>query len=503
MEVVLKHLGYLLLIFSIFPVIPLIAAIIYSEPVLPFLATAILSLLLGFLLISSRDATGKRPSIKFFDIPRSISLSALSFITISVIGTVPYLMILKTSFLDALFESVSGFTTTGLTILTNVEEISRSLLIWRAETQWIGGLGIILLFLIVVSAMRRQQSLKETTTKAKAVATLYHAQGASEKLEASMEKSMRNTVLIYGGYTLFGIFLLFITGLSFFESISTAFTAISTGGFSVTDDFYTAGNVLGVLLFLMIAGSVSWVAHNRFFRGHLKDFIKDLNLRFYLLTIVAAVVIVFLFIGDFKTAIFETVSAITTTGYSITDISALPAVAIMVIVLCMLVGGMLGSTAGGIKINRFLLMLKSLPWMVKKAASPAGAIIPLKAGNMVIEDEDMLITQAFIACYVIILILGTIILMVTGLSFLDSSFQTTSALGVVGLSTASPALFHPVAKTVLIVAMLFGRLEIIPLLILGRYFYEKARTKMRRKKEEARKLFYMKWIPSAVWKRRP
>lgn len=502
MEIVLRYIGHLLLIFTVFPVIPLAAAIIYGESVLPFIAMMVVSFLIGLWLMRSKDASGNKLDITSLDIPRSISLSALSFIIISVIGAVPYLLVQKASFLDSLFESVSGFTTTGLTILTDVEEVSRSLLIWRAETQWIGGLGVIILFLIVVSAMRQQASLKDTTTKAKAVATLYHAQGASEKLEANIAKSVRNTFLIYSGYTLFGIFLLFISGLSAFESISTAFTAISTGGFSVTNEFYTSGNVLGVIVFLMIAGSVSWVAHNRFFRGHLKDFIKDLNLRFYLLTIVVAAAIVFLFIGDLKTAVFETVSAITTTGYSITEISALPAIAIMVIVLCMIVGGMLGSTAGGIKISRFRLMLKSLPWMVKKAASPSGAIIPLKIGDRVIEDEDMLISQAFIAFYVIILVLGTVILMITGLSFLDSSFQTTSALGVVGLSTADPAFFHPVAKTVLIVAMLFGRLEIIPLLVLGRFFYEQVRTKFRRKKEDARKLFYRKWIPSDVWKRR-
>ena len=503
MEVVLRYLGFLLLIFAAFPVVPIIAAFVYAESVFPFFACSVVSALLGFWLLTRKGSLDVKASIDSLDIPRSISLSALSFLTISLIGMIPYLLIQKTSLIDALFESVSGFTTTGLTMLTNVEEVSRSLLVWRAETQWIGGLGIILLFLIVVSAMRQQQSLKDTTTKAKAVATLYHAQGASEKLEANMKKSVRNTFLIYSGYTLFGIFLLFITGLSAFESIATAFTAISTGGFAVKNEFYTAGNVLGVLVFLMLAGSISWVVHNRFFRGHLKDMIKDLNLRFYLLAVAVVAAVVFIVIKDFKTAVFETVSAITTTGYSIAEISALPAIVIMILMLCMIVGGMLGSTAGGIKINRFRLMLKSLPWIVRKAASPSGAIIPLKTGDVVVEDEDVLISQAFTAFYVVILVLGTIILMITGLSFLDSSFQTTSALGVVGLSTTNPALFHPVAKIVLIVAMLFGRLEIIPLLVLGRFFYERARTKARKKKEEARKLFYIKWIPSAVWKRRP
>ncbi|MBW2972103.1 TrkH family potassium uptake protein [Candidatus Woesearchaeota archaeon] len=503
MEIVLKYLGYLLLIFAVFPVIPIVAALYYAEPVLPYFAPMLLSLLIGYWLTTLKLDSNGRVSITDFDLPRSISLFALSFLTISVIGSVPYLLVQKVSFIDALFESVSGFTTTGLTILTDVESVSHSLLIWRAETQWIGGLSIVLLFLVVVSAMRSQESLKETTTKARAVANLYQAQGASEKIEANMKKSMRNTVFIYLFYTIVGIILLGIVGLSTFESIAIAFTAISTAGFSVTNEFYTSWPVLLVVSFLMLAGGMSFVAHSRLFKGHLRDLLRDRTLRFYILTILVAFLLTLFILRDFKISFFEVISAFTTTGYSIADISVMPAIVILVIFVGMITGGMLGSTCGGIKTNRFLLMLKSIPWMVKKAASPSGAIIPLKHDGLVVDDEYMIVTQAFIACYVLLLVLGTCVIMVTGESFLDSSFQTVSALGGVGLSTASPAYFTPVAKGVLSVAMLFGRLEIIPLLVLGRLFFERIRAKMRRSEEEARKLFYISWLPSDLWKRRP
>jgi trk system potassium uptake protein TrkH len=503
MEIVLKYLGYLLMIFSVFPVIPIVAALFYREEFLPFLAPALLSLLLGLWLVRMKIDHERKVSITDFDLPRSISLFALSFICISVIGSLPYLLVQKLSFLDSLFESVSGFTTTGLTILTDVESVSRSLLIWRAETQWIGGISILLLFLVIISAMRRQESLKETTTKARAIANLYQAQGASEKLEASMRKSMRNTVFIYLFYTLLGMILLGVVGLSTFESIAISFTAISTAGFSVTNEFYTSWPVLGVVSFLILAGGVSFVVHNRLFKGYLRDLWRDRALRFYLLTIIGVILVALVFLGDFKVAFFQMLSAFTTTGYSIADISLMPAIVIMLIFMGMITGGMIGSTCGGIKTNRFKLMLRSIPWLVKKAASPSGAIIPLKHDGIVVEDEHMLITQAFIACYMIILLVGTGIVMVTGESFLDSSFQTVSALGGVGLSTTSPAIFHPVAKSVLIVAMLFGRLEIIPLLVLGRFMFDRIRIKIRRQEEDSRKLFYIKWIPSGLWKRRP
>jgi len=503
MEIVLKYLGYLLLIFSVFPLLPAAAAIIYGESVWPFLALIVLTLLLGFWLTRWKKDGIRHLHITSFDLPRSISLFGLSYIVITVMGTIPYLLIEKLSFLDALFESVSGFTTTGLTIFTDVEILSKSLLLWRAETQWIGGLSIILLFLVIVSAMRRQESLKETTTKARAIANLYQAQGASEKIEANMKKSMKTTVWIYGCYTLVGIFLLSIAGLSIFESISIAFTAISTAGFSVTNQFYTSWPVLAVVSLLMLAGGIAFIVHARLLKLEWKALWNYPSLKFYIMTIVVTFGITFIFIRDVKVSLFQILSAFTTTGFSIADISMMPAVVIMLIYLGMMTGGMIGSTCGGIKTNRFRLMIRSIPWLVKKACSPAGAIIPLKHDNVPVEDEYLMITQAFIACYLIFLFIGTAILLITGLGFLDASFQTVSALGGVGLSTASPALFHPVAKVTLIIGMMFGRLEIIPLLVLGKLIYDRARRKMRRRQENARKLFYTRWIPSALWKKRP
>lgn len=503
MEIVLKHLGYLLMIFSVFPLLPVLYALLASESIIPFLSPMLISFLIGFWLVKRKGAEGKDVSFTSFDIPRSISLFALSFISVSLLGAIPFFMIQGFSFIDSLFESVSGFTTTGLTVFNAFDGVSRSLLLWRAETQWIGGLGMLLLFLIIVSAMRRQESLKDTTTKARAIANLYQAQGASEKIEANMKKSIRNTVLIYLGYSVLGILLLAIVGLSAFEAVSICLTAISTGGFSVTNEFYTSWSVLGVLLFLMIAGSTSWVLHDRIFKGALRDVLRDRAFRFYLFVLVVASVLVIFSLGDVKVAVFEIVSAFTTTGYSIVDVSALPAFVIFLIMCGMIIGGMIGSTAGGIKINRFLILLKSIPWLVRKIANPSGAIIPMKSGRKVIDDENILLVDAFSAIYFIVLFSGTAVLMLTGLSFLDSSFQTASALGVVGLSTTAVSAFSGLAKSVLIVSMLFGRLEIIPLLVLGRFIYDRVRNRMRSDREAARKLFYINWIPSKMWKKEP
>lgn len=500
MRVVFKHLGYLLLIFSLFPLLPLVHSIVRGEPFFPFIVPILISLGLGILILSSKQI-GPDITVSDLDIPRSIALSALTFVVISILGAIPFIMMSGFAPLDAVFESFSGFTTTGLTIIDNVEIQPHSLLLWRAETQWIGGLGIVILFLIIISAMRRQDSLKKTTTKARAIATLYQAQGAAEKVEANTRKSIRNTVILYFTYTLVGILLLWIVGLSAFESVSIAFTAISTAGFSVTNVFYTAWPVLIVVSLLILAGAVSFVVHNRLFKREFLEVFRNRVFLFYMGFISTAVLIMFLCTNDFKVALFQTLTAFTTTGYSITDVALMPHIAIFIIMMGMVVGGMIGSTCGGIKINRLLLTLKSIRWMVRKNTAPRGAIIPLKMNGKPVEEGSIAVMYAYISCYILILIAGSLVLMFTGLSFLDSSFHMFSALGGVGLATAKISAFNALAKILLIIAMLFGRLEIFPVLVLGKMILDSAKRAKRRQREESRKHFYMRWIPAGLWKK--
>jgi len=500
MDLILKHLGYLMVLFGIFPILPVLYALFNYESVLPFFVPIFISIGVGLWLMKLHRE--KEISISAFDLPKGVALCALSFVIMSVIGAIPYLMYTEVPIIDALFESVSGFSTTGLTIFTDVESLPKSILLWRAETQWIGGLGIVLVFLLIVSAMRQQESLKETTTKAKAIASLYQAQGASEKLESNMKKSVDHMIIIYLTYTIIGIFLLIFAGLTVFESVAISFTAISTAGFSVTNVFYDSWPVLFIISFLMIAGATSFVFHNRLFKGHVYELWRNKAFKFFIFSMAGAVFVVYLFVKDFKVAFFETMSAFTTTGFSITDIDMMHSMAIMVIMLSMIVGGMIGSTAGGIKINRLKLMLVSIPWLVKKGVSPSEAIIPLKVDDRIVDKDMLLVSQAFIFCYLVILVIGTSILMFTGISFLHSSFQVTSALGGVGLQTTNIDVFKPLAKIVLMIAMLFGRLEIFPLLILGKFLFNNLKDSSMRRDESSRKLFYTKWLPSFLWKRR-
>ncbi|MBW2967292.1 TrkH family potassium uptake protein [Candidatus Woesearchaeota archaeon] len=506
MKAVLKHLGYLLLIFSIFPILPFWTAIFYRESFLPYLLTGLLSFLLGMALLTKKFNMENDPKRKLdytaLDIPRSIALFAMCFVMMSFIGALPYVIAVDFSPLDATFESFSGFTTTGLTVIDDVEIMPKSLLLWRAETQWIGGLGIILLFLMIVSGMRRQDSLRDTTTRSRAIASLYQAQGASEKLEANMRKSIRRTAIIYAAYTLLGIILLAILGLSVFEAVSISFTAISTAGFSVTNEFYTSWSILIVVMFIILAGAVSFVVHNKLFKLELREVLRNKIFLFYLFFIFGGFLILWWSTLDLKVALFETVTAFTTTGYTIAEVALLPHIAIMVMMIGMIVGGMLGSTCGGIKVNRLVLTLKSIPWMVRKTAAPRGAVIPLKMEGKLVEEGTLWITHAYVACYMVILAAGTLVLMLTDIGFLDSSFQVVSALGGVGLSTAAVSGFNAVAKIVLIIAMLFGRLEIFPVLVMGKTVYDAARKKVRKAEEDAQKSFYTMRVPSKLWKRK-
>ena len=232
MNILIRYLGYILLISSLFRIIPIIAGIIYSEPVLTFILSLVVSLFLGLVLlwVDKRYNPHRSPfSLSQLSMPHALVLVGLSFIILPLIGAISFLPSFNYNFLNAFFESISGFTTTGLTLYNSLEGLPRSLLLWRAETQWIGGIGIIMVFLFIISRLKFHG--KEEDTQIEATSSLYQAQGFQEKIEPNLMKSSKNVLIVYGGYTILGIIALYFTGMSFFEAISLSFTSLSTGGF--------------------------------------------------------------------------------------------------------------------------------------------------------------------------------------------------------------------------------------------------------------------------------
>jgi trk system potassium uptake protein TrkH len=476
MILLVRYLGYLCIISAFFRVIPIITAIYYAENFILFLVSFFLSIIVGVLLVIISRRMG-RPSSSI-TLKNGFMLAALSFIVLPLIGAISFLPTFSYNVLDAFFESVSGFTTTGLTLYETLDELPKSLLMWRAETQWMGGIGIVMFFLFILTRFDGHKRTEisdaeriEKTTKTSMA--LYKAQGFSEKLEAGFRRTLRNVMIIYLGYTVLGTAFLFLSGLNLFESVSMTFTALSTGGFSVNDSFYSGNFQLTILCILMIIGSISFISHNKLIQRKFKEFIITYEKNILLLFIFIAFGLAFLFTGDFRMSAFEIISAFTTTGYSISEIALLPQLVILLIVIGMMVGGCTASTSGGIKVDRIYSLIRSIPWFIKKRSSPPKSVIPFRIHDKLVELNKLQGIGIFVFVYIFFLVLGTIIFMLFGYSFLDSSFQIVSGLGTVGLQTMALASIHAFLKVILILSMIFGRLEIFPLLIVLRQFFKK------------------------------
>lgn len=467
MKTLLRYLGYFFIISAFFRLLPMAACFFYHESVLFLTFSFFISLALGGVLIWRYRQKGEEPPLT---LAQGLILVALSFISLPLISAISFLPSFGYHFLDAYFESVSGFTTTGLTLYSSLNGLPKSLLLWRAETQWMGGIGIIMVFLFIFSRLHSHDytRLEDLESKTQSTMALYQAQGFTEKMGGGLRTSITNIMFIYFGYTIAGIGFLFMAGLSFFEALSMTFTSLSTGGFSVADGFYTNPWVLFILIILMLLGSISFVNHNKLIQKNWKGFLNGFEKNIFLLFITLAVLVTLSVYTDFKTVVFDLVSAFTTTGYSTTPIALLPPLFILMIMIGMMVGGSIASTSGGIKVFRIYYLLRAIPWSIKKISSPPNAVIPLQIHGEEVDEVKLANIGIFIFLYCCILLIGTICFMVFGYGFLDSSFQVFSALGTVGLQTMDLMSLNPLLKIILITAMIFGRLELFPVLIVFR-----------------------------------
>ncbi|MBW6461937.1 MAG: TrkH family potassium uptake protein [DPANN group archaeon] len=450
MKNVMSYVGLLLEIFSIFLILPIIVAYIYGESATPFFVTFTISIFLGIFL-------EKYFNRETLDISRGLVITALTFIMFSVLGAIPFLLMTTGEPLgavDALFESVSGFTTTGLTVFSDVESIPKSILFWRSEIQWVGGMGIIILFLSILSGLK-------TSSMA-----LYSAQGYNERIEPTIKETSQKMIKIYLTYSLFGVFALYLTGLNLFEAIATMFSAISTGGFTVVNQFYTANWTLAIVSVLMILGSINFIIHDKIFKRKFDMIKENIEIRSFFATLILFITIILIVTKSLKLSLFQAISALTATGFSISDVSGFAPAIIFVTIIAMVVGSSSGSTAGGIKQMRLILAIKSIFWAIKKTTLPKDAVIPFKLGGKSIEDDVIKITQVFIFTYVAILIIGSLCLMGYGYAPIESLFQAASAMGTVGMSMIDVGAAVAGVKIILMVCMFLGRLEIFPILIL-------------------------------------
>ncbi len=468
MKNILYLLGIVMRYFSFFLLLPLIYASVTGEKPLIYLIAFLFSLILGVSLTYGTKffnlISDKPLPLESITLRQGFMLTAASFIVLTAISSIPFLPHL--SILNSIFEATSGITTTGLSVFSNLDAVPKSLLLWRSLTQWIGGIGIVIVFFFIIYRMRVSEE-RSHSTGVSASSALY-ATFLQEKVSLGMKKTAANILFIYLTYTGLGIILLYLAGLNIFEAFNMSLTSISTGGFTVTNSFYTNPAPLAVLSFLMILGSTSFFMHARLFQKKIKEFFINIEGKVFLILLAIFFLISSIAFRKPFTLLFELISAMTTTGFTTTQIAVLPQIVILCIFLAMIIGGSMGSTSGGIKIFRFITLIKALPWMIRKLSVPKTAIIPFKISGKSIDTSLVLITEIFISGYLIFALLGTILFMGLGFSFLDASFQVISSLSTVGLSTIPVITIPWVGKIFLVLAMLLGRLEIFPLLILIR-----------------------------------
>jgi trk system potassium uptake protein TrkH len=470
------YIGVILIYVSFLFLIPLIVDYLYLRELVnlkAFLVPALISLTLGLAL------KGRKPLDKI-NHKQGMMIAALSWIVVSLIGSFPYLLGLHASFIDSFFETVSGFTTTGITMFSNLEIKSRSILFYRALTQWVGGLGILSFALLII-----YQS---------GVAPNLFA-GESHKIRTKrIAPGLFNTIrilwIIYGTLTLMLIFLLKIEGVTFFDAVTHSFTTLSSGGFSTHDlsiGYYSAmnyplSNIIEwtVIVFMLFAG-MNFLFHYRVFQGDFKALWDSFEIKlFWLFICSASGIIIFkqftyqkVFSPDLvRTSIFQVVAIMTTTGYATRDIASniYGGVARQIFLFLMIIGGCVGSTSGGLKVLRIGILFKLIKLKILSIVYPLHTVgFIMVDGNKVDFEEVRRVTALFSAWMFLLAAGGFITAIFSNHGALESFSGMASALGNVGpcyISGFEMIKLSPVVKFTYIIGMLAGRLEILPILML-------------------------------------
>ncbi|AEM39721.1 cation transporter [Pyrolobus fumarii 1A] len=410
----------------------------------------------------------------------ALLLVVITWVLIPLVVAWPIADVLGIPFVDAWFESVSGFTTTGLTMFTGsvdpvtgtyvpaVEELPRTVLFWRSFIQWVGGVGIVV---VAVSIIARPGS---------AARLLYVAEGRSERIEPSVIATAKKVLFVYTIVTVIDTILLYVAGMDWFDAVNHAMTGIATGGFSTKNNSIAEYHSIAIELaamFAMFSGAVSFSDwHSLIIKWRLKRFFSSPELKALLTlmaigTIAATAALVrngFGIIEALRYASFQIVTTITGTGFQNTGLGDKPEIFKALLTTYCLLGGAAFSTTGGIKMLRLIIAVKSTLWEAEALSAPRGYTLRRRLAWIVLDDESARRALTIIFAFSLTMVVGTFIamLILPDRSFADVALETASALGNVGVSTGITGADSPLALKLLYIALMtLGRLEIVP------YFY--------------------------------
>ena len=461
-------LGWILLVEALFMLLPCGVAVLYQEQVGWYFAGVCLAgLAVGLLLIR------RKPENNIFYIKEGCVATALGWILLSVVGCLPFWLSGEIpSFTDALFETISGFTTTGASILSDVEALSYCMRFWRSFTHWIGGMGV-LVFLLAVLQMPGgfHMNLMKAESPGPSVG----------KLRPKVRQTARILYLIYLGMTIIEVVLLLLGDMPLFDALTITFGSAGTGGFGIKNDSmmsYSPYLQWVVAIFMALFG-VNFSFYYLLLLGKWRDAFKMEEVRGYFFIIGASIAIIMLNIGRtamglgdlLRHAAFQVSSIITTTGYATADFNLWPEASRSILVLLMFIGACAGSTGGGIKVSRILIMFKTAARELHAYVFPK-SVQSIKMDDKTIDDDVIRGTHIFFFVFSVIFVASTFLLslenhdMVTNFTAVAATINNIGpGLELVG-PTGNFGLFTPLGKYVLMFDMLVGRLELFPMLVL-------------------------------------
>jgi len=464
--------GRLITVYGIVMLIPLLLAVYDADPsAKAFAIAALVTIVLGITLFYKGRIEGQGR----IGVREGFAAVAGMWIIASLLGALPYYLsghIPK--YLDALFESTSGLTATGATVLANIEILPRSLLLWRSLTQWLGGMGIIVFFIILLPKVGMGAT------------HLFKAEVPGPDNERLSPKIRQTAMIlwgIYGGLTSIAIVLLKLAGMSLFDAVNHAFSCMATGGFSTKNGNIGAYDSLPIeliIMFFMILSGVNFTIYINIWRKGSINLIRNTELKVYLGTIglTTSVIALSLMLQKeygwslaLREAAFQVVSVITTTGFFIADFNIWPSLSKMILFSLMFIGGCAASTSGGLKMARIILLLKMGAAQIKQAIHPQ-LVSNVFSGGRTVEPIVLKNVTRFFFLFVLSFVCASIVFAAIGFEPFDAMGAAIATLGNAGpgFGAVGPAVTYasvvPLGKIVMIICMLLGRLELMTFLVL-------------------------------------
>ena len=461
-------LGILQIILGIFMLIPIFVQFFFKEIDSSFFGASIITIIFGTLFFLSNLDHDKKLNLQ-----QAFLLTALSWLSIAIFGSLPLIFSeVNFSFTNAFFESMSGITTTGSTIIPNLEEMPKAILLWRAILQWLGGIGIIVMAITLMPIMNvgGMQLFKISNSD------------SSEKILPKSKEIALRLIYIYSGLTTLCAISYKILGMNTFDSITHSMTTIGTGGFSNYNEsigFFNSFSIEISAMIFIILGSLPFIAYIKFLNGNRRIFFSDIQIRTFLKIILISILIlsIYLFLDksselNFRTVLFNVISILTGTGYVNAQFDNWGGFPLIIFIGLMFIGGCAGSTTCGIKIFRFQILYSFVLNQLKKIIYPKGIFV-LKYNQSPVDDKFTASIISFIYMYLVIFFAITALLSLTGLDFITSISGAATSISNVGPglgSTIGPngnfSSLPDISKWILSFGMILGRLELFAILVL-------------------------------------